>query len=825
MRIRHAITALCVTLAATLTAGAAIRGEWTLYPTFDGYPQKIVPTPTKTYVLSLGEEYDSSVTELSSRDGFLTVYDYEADEMTSYHSGNYLSDDVISTIQYNPWKKYLFIGYADGNIDLLYDDNTVTNIPTLKNASMNMSKTINQVLFDKDNDNIYIATSFGYLILDGSTENVVESRVYNRSLNSVGRVGDRLVVLDDQGAYWVSYGDKAFAFSDFHKIPGIELSRLLMPFNDGSFGCIVGDKSMRRVYPTDDSFRVTEVNAGSTVDVSYCRDGYAMCNTDVVRCATFDGEIQHPGRGLNYSDWRGLNSTWDMKEFWHMGMQTGLTSWEIKDGQLTMTRDKMFPNSPAVYRANYITYSPKYGMLINNHGVNSTFPTYYKGYPVLLSGLKDGVWTRYGYPYTNASFAKTLYYPNGVTIDPDNPDLVYYGSFMSGIQRMNLADPTDMRLFSHPKDPSSSLPQYSQLVGDSPYWDDLCNFIAPVFDAKGYMWTAYNNGSNGQGFIFYVWPPEGRKAGDASKFVSFTVPNLLINKDAIVLPLSGSGQQNIVVASTGIFDNVIIVLDHAGTPEDHSDDKVVTIPQLVDQDGNKIDHNYVHWLHEDRSTGNVWIGAHNGVFYFNPKNALAGNTRVTRIKVARNDGTNLADYLLDNVPVYSIAVDRDGNKWFATGGGGLVCTSADGRSIEEEINSSNSLIPDDVVYGIGYNPEENSFLVSTAKGNARFRITSGQGTSSGSDDANKAHIYPNPVRPDYLGWITIDNLPDNGIVKITDAAGSLVKELGPASGGLVRWDGTNMEMKRVASGVYHVFSTGGPDDSNSYAKGKVLIVK
>lgn len=41
---------------------------------------------------------------------------------------------------------------------------------------------------------------------------------------------------------------------------------------------------------------------------------------------------------------------------------------------------------------------------------------------------------------------------------------------------------------------------------------------------------------------------------------------------------------------------------------------------------------------------------------------MAGDGKVTRIKVARNDGTNLADYLLNLVPVNHITSDgADGN--------------------------------------------------------------------------------------------------------------------------------------------------------------------
>ena len=147
--------------------------------------------------------------------------------------------------------------------------------------------------------------------------------------------------------------------------------------------------------------------------------------------------------------------------------------------------------------------------------------------------------------------------------------------------------------------------------------------------------------------------------------------------------------------------------------------------------------------------------------------------------------------------------------------------SPDGRTIEDEITAANSGLPDDNVYEIKYNPAENSMVVSTQHGIAEFRIA---GAAAGSSDAKKVNVYPNPVRPDYLGWVTIEDLPSNAIVKITDAMGNLVKELGFAENGSIRWDVTNSEMKRVKSGVYHIFTSSADEGDSAAPVGKILVV-
>jgi hypothetical protein len=83
-------------------------------------------------------------------------------------------------------------------------------------------------------------------------------------------------------------------------------------------------------------------------------------------------------------------------------------------------------------------------------------------------------------------------------------------------------------------------------------------------------------------------------------------------------------------------------------------------------------------------------------------------------------------------------------------------------------------------------------------------------------------IYPNPVRPEYSGPVFISNLVDQSDVKITDVTGALVWET-LAQGGQVIWDGSNLEHRRVNTGVYLVFVTN--SDGSQKKTGKILFVR
>ncbi len=137
-----------------------------------------------------------------------------------------------------------------------------------------------------------------------------------------------------------------------------------------------------------------------------------------------------------------------------------------------------------------------------------------------------------------------------------------------------------------------------------------------------------------------------------------------------------------------------------------------------------------------------------------------------------------------------------------------------------QCNTGNSDIPSDVVYTTLYLPEENAMMVATESGLAHYQpYNIGDGT-----DFEYARAYPNPVRPDYLGYVTIDGLADNALVKISDAHGRLVRELGFATNGMVRWDVSDMQHQRVGSGVYFVLASTGPDDQPLSKVTKILVV-
>lgn len=203
---------------------------------------------------------------------------------------------------------------------------------------------------------------------------------------------------------------------------------------------------------------------------------------------------------------------------------------------------------------------------------------------------------------------------------------------------------------------------------------------------------------------------------------------------------------------------------------------------------------------EDRDH-NLWVGTVQGPFMLETGEMDSDNPIFTQVKVPRNDGTDYADYLLSGVDINSIVIDKANRKWFGTGGNGIYLISSDNIHQLQHLTKDNSQLLSDNITSLALNEETGEMFIGTDKGLCSYtsRIpNSGEGMTK-----DNVYAYPNPVRPDYSGAITITGLDDDADVKIVTSSGALVNE-GTASNGQYRWYGLDSSGKRVASGVYMV---------------------
>ena len=173
-------------------------GEWDYHLSF-----------TSAYTIAQNEEK----VFVSSGTSVYTI-DKESLETADFNKLNALSDVGVSCLDYDDNSGYLFIGYQNGNIDLV-KDGTTYNISDIKRSSNIIgSKQINDAFFFSND--IYVSTGFGLVILNvekleirstsllgpgGTESSVYRSLIFNDSIYAAAENGLMKIDFDKSDNY------------------------------------------------------------------------------------------------------------------------------------------------------------------------------------------------------------------------------------------------------------------------------------------------------------------------------------------------------------------------------------------------------------------------------------------------------------------------------------------------------------------------------------------------------------------------------------------------------------------------------------------------
>ncbi|MBM6992272.1 MAG: Por secretion system protein [Prevotella sp.] len=306
-----------------------------------------------------------------------------------------------------------------------------------------------------------------------------------------------------------------------------------------------------------------------------------------------------------------------------------------------------------------------------------------------------------------------------------------------------------------------------------------------AFDSNGSLWCL-NSLNNSQNIL---------ELNTSSEWVSHRSDALLNNGSGL------ANMQQILFDSRSLMwfvnDSHVLPSFYAYQP---STGNINSYKSFVNEDGSTLSPTYIHAIAEDQNQ-NIWIGTNIGPLMLESDQITADSPVLTQVKVPRNDGTNYADYLLSGVDISCMVIDQANRKWFGTNGNGIFLISADNIHQLLHLTQSNSQLLSNNIESMAINPTTGELFIGTDKGLCSY-MTNATTAADGMTKDN-VYAYPNPVRPDYAGAITITGLDEDADVKIVTANGTLVNS-GRASGGLYKWYGLDQSGRRVASGVYMV---------------------
>ena len=211
----------------------------------------------------------------------------------------------------------------------------------------------------------------------------------------------------------------------------------------------------------------------------------------------------------------------------------------------------------------------------------------------------------------------------------------------------------------------------------------------------------------------------------------------------------------------------------------------------------------------------LWVGTRYGLaVLYAPNRFFEEDTQLRSVVIS--DGGNLRE-LLSGQFISDIEVDGNNQKWISTTSSGVFLISPDGGQILQHFTKENSPLPTSSVKTIGINEVSGEVYFGTLNGMVSF-----QGDAyAESESLSDANVFPNPVRPNFLGNVVIRGLQQKTRVKITDIAGNLVYDT-TSQGGSISWNLRSCSGARVRSGVYLIFITS-KDGLDSAVK-KLMVI-
>ena len=767
------ILTLVTVMSATLCAMSQHAvGDWRFHPSFVG---------NNITAVAEGNQWVYYLTS-----GHLFRLDKDTGENESLSIINDLSDMTISQAYYNSDRDYLVIIYSDTNIDIILSDGTVVNMPEVKDAVMTQSKTINDVTFASGH--IYLATDFGYVVIDDSKFVIKESHIYGKAATSVAQVGSQLLLATADSLYYGNADEYHELLSSFQS-SSFSKSCRIRPINETRFFCLTditvtvsieatGDSEMSFTGDTLFNYRTTQLQA--------TKDGFLLNVPSQQLCYKTDSQGLNPKPIETGGEICSANPRGDGNNLWAAGPnglhQLGSTSYYL-------------PNALSYSAPFWMTYNQEKGLLYVSSATAK--PPFVMGTAPSYINTFDGIsWhdvTPDGAPNRGTYWIEFM---------PSDPDTYFLGSWRNGLLKVY-------------KD--EIVMTYDTTNSPIHYYKGAMRPITSV-DRNGNLWVVqtYENPET----PVMVLPAAKTRLDQvtANDWITLNIDGIHAGYTQRASFLSTKrGSQDIKVFTDGDFQRPLFLWNSANALSVNP--QQVAHSSLTDQDGEQVSWTNIMCLSEDQS-GYVWMGTTEGICYFNPAQAFDGSSfRVIRPKVPRNDGTGYADRLMDGIQVNDIAVDGANRKWIATHSSGIFLVSADGSQIIRKFNTTNSPLASNQVNRVCCNPTSNSVYVTTPAGLYEYFSDSSPAESS----YDNLLAFPNPVRPDYGGDVTITGMMEGSLVKIADAGGNVIRQL-KSTGGMVTWDLCDESGNQVKTGVYLVLCSQSSGSSNA-AVTKIAVIR
>lgn len=697
------------------------------------------------------------------------TYDLADNAISSLSKIDGLTNSDVSVIRFNGAGNYGIIGYVDGNVDILRNG-ILSNFDDIFRSSMSGTKTINNITLYQNL--AFLSCDFGVTIINISKNEIVESwlnlstsgtqnKVYGCVLN---QKMDSVFLATENGLLSAQYGKPGINlidFSSWHTYTTISTTKIrsVGSLNDHIYAGVSGDD----IYLLEGS---------NWKPLGLALPGNSICwnlvssNNKLLLAA--DTKVYSITSPASFSSILTNNSIVDVHDatydsngnLWVADSLRGL--YKVSGSELI----EYGLNAP-INTACFNLYYYNNTLLANSGGYDNTFFNVYFGHG-FYEFQNQSEWTNYNVYSSN-------YPPN--TLDNISAsfnafdDTLYIGTFGYGLIRF--------------KKPNTFI-KYT--TANSPLRTNKITGLDT--DSEGNLWIANFGVSAFQPSIF--------SKDKSGKWRSYVLSNKTENRSILQIKIDSVGNKWMRYGNNGMDKGLMVYNEKTGI------ERYFT---TASNNGN-LPSNQINCIEVDKK-GVVWIGSSQGLSaFYDPYNAASGSFTAP---IYEGFG------VLFDKSVTCIKADGGNRKWVGTTEG-LWLFEDDFNKFIAHFTKDNSPLYSNNIIDVDIHEVTGEVFIATDKGIISYRSDASEDHS----DFKEAKIFPNPVRPEFSGVITIQGLQNNVRVKITDMQGKLYYETN-TNGGTAIWNMNNYAGVKAESGMYLVFATTSKGEEKYV--GKIAIVQ
>ncbi|WP_445758051.1 type IX secretion system anionic LPS delivery protein PorZ [Polaribacter sp.] len=725
-------------------------------------------------------------------DNAVFTFDETTSETKKISSIQGLSGEVTSAIYYSEAFKRVVIGYENGLIEVIDEDNSITISSDLANFNQSGEKRVNHI--SGFGNTLYISTPFAIVEYDieklefGDTF-FIGNNSSSLRINETTILNNTIYAVTAQGIFTSDITNNLLIdFNNWQQqFPGRNFTHILQ-FNN-------------QLYVTENS-KLLQLNGSNLNEIRVYSQPILGLKSSNSHLAI---SLQKNASILNLS----LNEVTNF----------GITS------DFDFTLSNAFFENNIIYLA-----TQEFGILKTTLGQPTNYQEIHPEGPLsnevfsidaennhlwVVFGGYDGTYTpiqrRRGFSHFNGeNWINTPFNPslpfidlNYVSIDPNAENRVFISSFgdtreVNSVSTGGLLVVENDEIKTFYNHLNSTL---EDIVPNDPSRVTI-RISGTAFDRQGNLWV--NSISNSQ---------KVKKLSTTGVWSSFDISSLK-TVDALGLSEIVVDRSNNVWMGTR--RNGLYVFNENGNRKA----RLIATPNQ----GNLPDTDVLTVAADNSSR--IWIGTRNGLVVFRGTSSVFESTVLNAQPVIIEEN-NVGERLLGDQRVNSIEIDGADNKWFGTDSGGVLYTNPSGQRTLANFSTQNSPLPSNRILKIRVDDSSGKVFFATDRGIVAYNSK----VAPFGEELGEVYAYPNPALKNHE-TVTISgrngtSLPRGTNVKILDVAGNLVYETNvveeqEVQGGKVVWNKKNLAGNRVASGVYVVLLSA--DDGSQTAVTKIAIV-